>query len=132
MLDPTSTVSAPPPRYLLESDSSDEEGQGQYGAEGVRAPKLRVSAPEVSLRPLGEFKPPLQVSSAIVGVGQAGSYLLRSTGGRSKPAFSIEADGERLGTAVRLEDGELLFAVKDGKDWDVMHKLLDHVQAEKW
>lgn len=134
MFDPTSTVSAPPPRYLLESDSSDEEGQGQYGGAsgGVRAPKLRVSAPEIALRPLGAgFAPPLQVQSAVVGVGQAGSYLLRSTGGRAKPLFSIEAGGDRLGTAVQTEDG-LLVAVKDGKDWDVVRKLLDNVQASKW
>lgn len=132
MFDPTSTISAPPPRYLLESDSSDEEGQGQYGVEGARAPKLRVSAPEISLRPLGEFKPPLQVQSAVVGVGQAGGYLLRSSGGRAKPLFSVEAEGDRLGTAVQLEGGELLVAVKDGKDWEIVRKLLDNVQATKW
>lgn len=133
MIDPTSNVSAPPPRYLLESDSSDEEGQGQYGVEGVRMPKLRISEPEVTIKPLGsDFSAPLRVQTAVVGVGQAGTYLLRSTGGRAKPLFSIEAEGRRLGTAVKLEDGALVIAVQDGTEWDVVRKILDTVQADKW
>lgn len=129
MYDPTSSVSAPPPRYLLESDSSDEEGQGAYG--GQRPPKLRVPEPEVTLHLLSGGTAPLEAQQAVVGVGQAGAYLLRGAAG-GKPAFALEADGARIGTGVLLPDGVLLVAVREQGDWRAVRTLLDGVRAEKW
>lgn len=141
MFDPTSPLTAPPPRYLLESDSSDEEGQGAYPSTSHRrAPvehrvSVRLLAP--SSDPLAEPSPAASSSAAlsgacVIGIGQAGKYLLRRA--RGQPVLEVVVDGKRQGTGVAI-DGGLVVAVQDGAPeaaYEIVKQLADVVKASSW
>lgn len=140
MFDPTSPLTAPPPRYLLESDSSDEEGQGAYPSTSHRPAR---AAHRVSVRLLSAPSDPLAEPSpspsnafltgaGIVGIGQAGKYLLRRAGGR--PILELAVDGKRQGTGVAM-DGGVVVAVQDGAAeaaYDIVSQLAGIVKASSW
>jgi hypothetical protein len=126
MLDPLSALSAPPPRYLLESDSSDEEGQGVYGDSSTRAPKLRTTAPPVRVQWLDGKA---AYTSAVVGIGQAGRYLQRRAGARLA-ALTLEGSA---GTGFALPGGGLLLVLEDGECADeVVRVLVSEVDVKSW
>ncbi|TXT05940.1 hypothetical protein VHUM_03701 [Vanrija humicola] len=125
MLDPIASLKAPPPRYQLESDSSDEEGQGAYPASSAAAAR-RPAAPaaEVSLAGLpGAAK--LTATSAVVAIGQAGAYLLRRASSAS-PALAVHVGPARKGTVFALGGDAALLALED-VDGDAAHALVDAV-----
>jgi hypothetical protein len=84
MEDPLSAVHDRPHRYLLDSDSEDEEGQGLYSpsASGPsRISKLHISSPpsaQVSISSNGPFE------EVVLGIGQAGKYICRKFGADGK------------------------------------------------
>ncbi|WOO82015.1 uncharacterized protein LOC62_04G005518 [Vanrija pseudolonga] len=139
MLDPISSLKAPPPRYLLESDSSDEEGQGAYPASA--APTQRRAAPPapvVSVSPLpgaSASELPLKASSAVVAIGQAGAYLLRRASS-ARPLLSVTLDSARAGTVFALDGGSALLALNELDSGDaayaVVEAVLGVVAAESW
>lgn len=132
MIDPLSPLTAPPPRYLLESDSSDEEGQGVYG--GHHASRTSPApGPRVQVLPLGDDPLPA-VDSVVVGVGQAGKYLLRRAGAR-QAVLEVELDGHRLGAAFVVPGG-LFIGLHDADKGDaafsVVQELTTLVKAKNW
>lgn len=133
MIDPLSTLSAPPPGYLLESDSSDEEGQGVYG-DRQAIPKIRT-ATSVAVQWLDG---PVPASSVIVGVGQAGTYLARRANARMA-VLRVEVNGTNAGTGFALgADGEGLLVVLSDRDdkgeaaFEVVERLTASVKAQNW
>ncbi|GMK59986.1 hypothetical protein CspeluHIS016_0902030 [Cutaneotrichosporon spelunceum] len=131
MLDPTSPLTAPPPRYRIESDSSDEEGQGVYPTTSHRA---SVPAPAVNIRILSvdstDPNPTSISGSAVVGIGQAGKFLLRRSAGR--PLFQVEVGGQPAGMGVAI-DGGVLVALQDGPEpHEVVKQLAGLVKASSW
>ncbi len=121
--DPTQAINAPPPRYLLESDSSDEEGQGIYPSNSTSGPGPTSSRqkpdPKSGSTPTPcsiEYKGPIPSSSSslgdinddvdlLLGVGQAGRYLLRLAGGLREEedvAFEVVYGGVSVGRGYRL------------------------------
>jgi hypothetical protein len=129
MIDPLSTIAAPPPRYLLESDSSDEEGQGAYA--GGSVPKIRTAAPEISVRWTDAV--PGSLTGAVVGVGQAGKYLARRAGARMA-LLVVEIGGTTVGTGFAFgEDGILVVLEEMEKGaFEVVETLVGAVKAESW
>lgn len=129
MLDPVSSLSAPPPRYLLESDSSDEEGQGVYPS-GQR--KRATTTPAVSVKWLDEAVP---ATSVVVGLGQAGKYLARRANARMA-VLSVDVDGHTVGTGFSLGD-DLLVQLADSDEkgeaaCGVVEQLTKLVSAQSW
>lgn len=124
MEDPLSPLHDRPHRYLLESDSSDEEGQGVYGASGsgpsTSKPKIQTSAPytvediEISGDSWDTYE------EVILGVGQAGRYLHRKLlGARVNSTFVVKSRGEALGSGFEL-GGRLLLCIDEGQQ-DNLH-----------
>lgn len=132
MNDPSSSINAAPPRYLLESDSSDEEGQGgypgpnpEYGlssraraqAQAQASASKGASGPRISLARLqGISKDGSSYKEAIVAVGQAGRYVVRKLGLKVKGSQGQGVSGtvvlptatgdERVGEVYELGQGE--------------------------
>lgn len=137
MLDPISSLKAPPPRYLLESDSSDEEGQGAYGASAAHTSRAVPPAPVVSVSPVpgASGTSPLKVASAVVAIGQAGAYLLRRASS-ARPLLSVTVDSGRAGTVFSLDSGAALIALNELDNGDaayaVVEAVLGAVGAESW
>ncbi|WWD03534.1 hypothetical protein V865_001587 [Kwoniella europaea PYCC6329] len=133
MNDPLSPLTVPPPRYLLESDSSDEEGQGSYPATAPgpsTKPKIRINdGIQVDITGLKD-----EVDEVVVGLGQAGRYILKGVQGEkiggikigSKNVGGVTKVGKN--TVVSIEEGEL------GGDecWEVVKSLVGKVKAKKW
>ncbi|WVQ67098.1 uncharacterized protein L199_005292 [Kwoniella botswanensis] len=133
MNDPLSPLTVPPPRYLLESDSSDEEGQGSYPgvAPGPSTkPKIRVNdGVQVDSTGLGD-----EVDEVVVGLGQAGRYILKGVQGEkiggikigSKNVASVTKVGKNR--VISIEEGEM-----GGEEcWEVVKSLVAKVKAKKW
>jgi hypothetical protein len=112
MYDPTSPLTAPPPRYRIESDSSDEEGQGAYPSSAHR-PGPPLPSVKIALLPVdpADPNPPSVSGAAVIGIGQAGKYLLRRAGGR--PIFQVTVGGRPAGMGVAV-DGGVVVALQDG------------------
>ncbi|BEJ17972.1 hypothetical protein CspHIS471_0702490 [Cutaneotrichosporon sp. HIS471] len=131
MYDPTSPLTGPPPRYRIESDSSDEEGQGAYPTTSHRA---SAPPPGVNIRllPVDPSNPqPLSGSGAVVvGIGQAGKFLLRRAVGR--PIFQVQVGGQPAGMGVSV-DGGVVVALQDGLEaHEVVKQLAEVVKGSSW
>lgn len=72
---------------------------------------------------------PIKAKQAVVGVGQAGRYLLQAA--RGQPVFVVLAGEERIGTGVRTEEG-VVVALRETGGWDVVKSVLGGVTAESW
>ena len=142
MNDPLSSLTVPPPRYLLESDSSDEEGQGLYSSSSTR-PRKSPPVPSVSIQWEDASAQGSSTSNAgeiLVGVGQAGRYLTRKTGLRGKrPELRVEVSegGKKrtVGEGWRL-GSEWLLAVREEWShqvvWKVAEALMSSMKARRW
>lgn len=141
MNDPLFASQAPPPRYLLESDSSDEEGQGEYP---YRTPtssssRSRIAAPEPE--PIIEIswesgeKTVSEASNVLIGIGQSGRYIARKLGrSKEKAALRIGRGAEQVGKGWILQKS-LLVQIEEadgGAAWAIANALLSHIQADKW
>jgi hypothetical protein len=149
MDDPLSNLHDRPPRYLLESDSSDEEGQGMYPGAGPSKSKSqpKIALPKQDARLTWTQGTPAQIHSVILGVGQAGRYLLRRTGLEPKSRTAAagadrSADAEvklgdrRIGQGY-VADGTLVLSVAEGLDsQDVLYglarNLIEGLPAASW
>lgn len=127
MDDPLSSLHDRPPRYLLESDSSDEEGQGIYPGAGPSRTKPKIALPEqdISVSMNWSKSTRSDIQSVVLGVGQTGKYLMRKTGlevrgkGRistgDKGDLQILMGGREVGRGY-VRDGSLLLAMTEGLD----------------
>ncbi|WVW86093.1 hypothetical protein I302_108132 [Kwoniella bestiolae CBS 10118] len=132
MNDPLSPLTAPPPRYLLESDSSDEEGQGTYpgAAPGPSKPKIRINeGVKVDITGLeGE------VEEVVIGLGQAGRYLSKSVQGEMIGGVKVGSSSVGVvykvgkGRVILVEEGDL----NGNECWEVVKSLVGKVKAGKW
>jgi hypothetical protein len=114
MNDPGSAISAPPPRYLLESDSSDEEGQGEYAASSSRRAAAR-SKPSISTKIVwvsGGNKG--DGNEVVIGLGQAGRYLRRKVGGGSEVVVRVLMGDGEVGSGL-IVDGVLVLGMEDAE-----------------
>ncbi|WWC91654.1 uncharacterized protein L201_006600 [Kwoniella dendrophila CBS 6074] len=132
MNDPLSALTAPPPRYLLESDSSDEEGQGTYA--GSSKPKIRLQNEiDVQLTGFGEQE---EAEEVIIGIGQSGRYISRSIQGEQSGSIKIGA--RNIGSIFNVRGGKSrLILVEEGdlngeESWQVVKALMNQVKAKKW
>ncbi|WVR07745.1 hypothetical protein IAU60_004788 [Kwoniella sp. DSM 27419] len=134
MNDPLSPLTAPPPRYLLESDSSDEEGQGTYPGSGPSSsrPKIRQAQTIDDPAVAGGA-----VSHVVLGIGQAGRYLLKHVQAQT-PATgeAIKVDGSEVGSIRTVGGIRLVIIEENGLKgetvWDLASALTEAVQAEQW
>ncbi|KAL1412708.1 hypothetical protein Q8F55_000455 [Vanrija albida] len=132
MLDPIASLKAPPPRYLLESDSSDEEGQGAYPSSS-QPRRPAPPAAEVTLSAV-PGAPALKPSSVVVGIGQAGAYLVRRAAA-PRPALTVAVGPEPAGTVFALGDGSALVALAEpesGAAYALVEAVLGALGAEAW
>ena len=131
MEDPLSAVHDRPHRYLLDSDSEDEEGQGIYSPSTSgpsRLSNLHITCPA---------SPPVFISSpgpfeeVILGIGQAGKYLSRKFGADGK--VDVKVGEEVVGTGG-VVGGRLVLGVDDEQVED-LHSLatsLLNVKTKSW
>jgi hypothetical protein len=130
MNDPLSSLHAPPPRYLLESDSSDEEGQGAYPETSRRPPR-----PTASLNPSIELNLNFsEVKCAVVGVGQAGLYLIRKAGAH-RAVGDITTERGLVGRLYAMDEGVMVF-MEEGESnegiSEVAVTLMNSLKARSW
>ncbi|ODN95168.1 hypothetical protein L198_04555 [Cryptococcus wingfieldii CBS 7118] len=133
MNDPLSALSAPPPRYLLESDSSDEEGQGAYpGSAPASRPKIQLDQPPATVTlPTGGT-----VEGTVVATGQAGRFLLKHLPAPTGSEGVIKIGDEKVGV-IRAFEKELVVLVDDGdlsheSVWAIAKKLVEDIQSPQW
>ncbi|WVR00220.1 hypothetical protein IAU59_007362 [Kwoniella sp. CBS 9459] len=160
MNDPLSPLVAPPPRYLLESDSSDEEGQGEYphlehGSSRPR-PKVRTRRHitlDVNARS-GEGSAG-EDEEVFVGLGQVGRYLSKitgttsagsrgsSSGSQSDVYGQIKVDDDVIGRIMIIGNdtgsgsGSKLVSLEEsdlsGEEvWEVVKLLKEKIRAKNW
>ncbi|ODO05696.1 hypothetical protein I350_04756 [Cryptococcus amylolentus CBS 6273] len=133
MNDPLSALSAPPPRYLLESDSSDEEGQGAYpGSAPASRPKIQPDQPPVTVT----LPTSGTVEGAVVAIGQAGRFLLKHLPGPTGSEGVIKIGDDKVGV-IRAFENELVVLVDDGdlsheNVWAIANKLVQDIQSPQW
>lgn len=116
MEDPLSAVHDRPHRYLLESDSSDEEGQGLYGSNDSGPSKLKpTSTPVLSVQDIeiNDNGPWDTCDEILLGVGQAGRYLVKTLGGGQKADVEIRAGDSPLGSGWMVGK-RLVLSMDDG------------------
>ena len=138
MNDPLSPFDVPPPRYLLESDSSDEEGQGIYGA-GSSKPRRPAVSPSITVEHAvqADLGGAGEVREVVLGVGQAGKYLLRKfLASSSTPAtLVVRLDSTVVGRGYKV-GGALVLSVdaklEDGILHDLSRKLLEAYPTATW
>ncbi|WVO12538.1 hypothetical protein L204_100138 [Cryptococcus depauperatus] len=134
MNDPLFSLAAPPPRYRLESDASDEEGEGIYPG-GCLAGREKARRRIVSVRlDVGGGDAGGGRHHVVVGVGQAGRYLVKHMR-RVDRVGDVTVDGREMGWVYRLGavDGCLVVWVDvDGLDhgsvWRVAEEMVRVVQ----
>jgi hypothetical protein len=140
MLDPLSPLNVPPPRYLLESDSSDEEGQGVYPS-GSR-PRIVVPSPVVRVYTAQPGSETLY-DEVIVGVGQAGRYLLKKAGvkakgGREGLLVELDEDRRRIGEGYVMGAGSRMLLINldetvgHESTWRITEEICRVVKAKSW
>jgi hypothetical protein len=131
MEDPLSSVHDRPHRYLLDSDSEDEEGQGIYSSTSSgpsRLSKLHItpaSSAQVSISNTGP------VEEVILGNGQAGKYLCRKFG--ADGAVTVNVGDEVVGSGGNV-GGRLVLGINDEMVED-LHSLaasLFEVETKSW
>ena len=132
MTDPTISINAPPPRYLLESDSEDEEGQGVYGAggSGPSRPKIQLQHESVSIKWTDSAS---SYDRVILGVGQAGAWIRRKVG-NGEGVLKVQRGDDVLGLGMQV-DGTLLLDMKDVDNesaWEIATSLLQSIKAKEW
>jgi len=132
MEDPLSSVHDRPHRYLLDSDSEDEEGQGIYytesGPSSSRLSKIKIST--ASPEPITISGTHESYDEIILGIGQAGKYLLRKLGGE---VVEVKVGDEVVGSGG-VEGGRLVLWVDDGLVGDI-HSLAEDLlklQTRSW
>jgi hypothetical protein len=135
MNDPTAAISAPPPRYLLESDSSDEEGQGEYAASSSRRAERAKATQEVRVD-WEDAEAQKGLKEVVIGVGQSGRYLRRKidSKGSEKAAVKLTLGEEEVGRGWAM-DGVLLMALEEAEGdeaWRIVEKVTGEVKAERW
>jgi len=131
MEDPLSAVHDRPHRYLLDSDSEDEEGQGLYSPSTSgpsRISKLQISSPasaQVSISSNGPYE------EVILGIGQAGEYLCRKFGADGKVV--IKVGDEVVGTGG-VVGGRLVLGINDElvEDHHSLATALLELETESW
>ncbi|WVQ84310.1 hypothetical protein IAT38_006462 [Cryptococcus sp. DSM 104549] len=130
-MDPLSPLTAPPPRYLLESDSSDEEGQGAYPGAPSR-PKLHLASPSISFRSSLSSDLP----HVLLAIGQAGKYILKHVGSNGEVVGEVQVEGKTAGRVVKA--GEEVVLVLDENEvpneaaWGVVEKITEGLKARSW
>ncbi|WWC71948.1 uncharacterized protein I206_105907 [Kwoniella pini CBS 10737] len=136
MNDPLSSLTAPPPRYLLESDSSDEEGQGNYPNynEGESSkPKIRLNNDlQVSIDGIDGQ----ELNEVITGIGQSGKCTTRLTHaqrignvkiGQKITGHVYRSRSEKI-SIISLEESDL----NHEEIWELIKALIEKVKAKKW
>ncbi|OCF38164.1 hypothetical protein I316_00388 [Kwoniella heveanensis BCC8398] len=158
MNDPLSPLVVPPPRYLLESDSSDEEGQGEYphphpeqssSRRQPPRPKIRVkrSIAFIDARAAAGSASAFASASAstedereevVIGLNQVGRYLLKITGSQGSQAQGeIKVDADVIGSTRTLTEGATLVSLDESdlsgeEPWDIVRLLKDKIKAKRW
>ncbi|KAK4685417.1 hypothetical protein P7C73_g4731, partial [Tremellales sp. Uapishka_1] len=133
--DPTNPLSVPPPRYLLESDSSDEEGAGVYPSAGPSKANKVAPAQQVTI---SHIIPVKKYSHVIIGVGQAGRYAARKAGINLRDGDGVCCEislGDRTLGRGHLATDTLLIVVEDEKGetpFAVADKVLSTFPATSW
>jgi hypothetical protein len=130
MNDPATSLNVPPPRYLLESDSEDEEGEGLYGGGIAQRPKINVQPLAVSVRWTDEAR---VYGHVTVAVGQASRYLKRKLG-VSYGVLTIDRAGDPIGEGIEVEDA-LVISIKEEESegvWELARAIRQAVQADIW
>lgn len=140
MNDHLAALNAPPPRYLLESDSSDEEGQGAYPGSSTPKPKISIDTPPVEvsvIRGTGNE----EVRDLVLALGQAGKYLKKHLGVSGSAVGQEEVGkvvvgGRQAGQGWKVGEG-LVFSVNEANlpheaVWEIAQKLLANVKAQSW
>jgi len=132
MNDPTTSINVPPPRYLLESDSEDEEGQGIYGSSGSgpSRPKIAVARDDVSVH-WTDAK--IDYEHVVLGTGQAGAWIRRKVG-NGEGVLKVQRGEEGLGIGMQLE-GILVVDIKEVDNesvWGLATALRESISAKQW
>ncbi|KIR34029.1 hypothetical protein I352_03260 [Cryptococcus deuterogattii MMRL2647] len=140
MNDHFAALNAPPPRYLLESDSSDEEGQGAYPGSSTPKPKISIDTPPVEVfftRGTGNEG----VKDLVVGLGQAGKYLKKDLGvggcaAGQQEVGKVVVGGRQVGQGWKVGEG-MVFSINEGDlshetIWEISQKLLANIKAQSW
>ncbi|KAK8853141.1 hypothetical protein IAR55_003842 [Kwoniella newhampshirensis] len=135
MNDPLSPLTVPPPRYLLESDSSDEEGQGTYPSSSTSRPKIHLSSSEITIN-FSTAQPQPELEELVLGLGQAGKYITRSLGDK-QAAGEVLVDGRLVGRGLKSGQGLLVVGLDEGDlgnegVWGLAEKLIDTLKAKRW
>lgn len=133
MNDPGSAILAPPPRYLLESDSSDEEGQGEYAASSSRRITQIRTAPQVKLD-YGSKSAPSGIHDVVIGIGLTGRYLKRKSCGKGEAVLRVLVDEEEVGSGW-IVDESFLLVLEDHEGevaWKVAEKVMESLKDVKW
>jgi hypothetical protein len=110
MEDPLSAVHDRPHRYLLDSDSEDEEGQGIYSPSSSgpsRISKIQISSPSPPQISISTNK---SYEEVILGIGQSGRYLSRKFA--VDGSVEITVDGKVVGIGGVVA-GRLILGVDD-------------------
>ncbi|ORY33503.1 hypothetical protein BCR39DRAFT_520475 [Naematelia encephala] len=136
MNDPTlSPFSAPPPRYLVESDSSDEEGHGEYPGIGPSSSRQAPSEPIISI---DLVVGPEEGLNAVLAVGQAGRYIVKKAG-LTQVILRLKVDKTEVGRGYYIEGKEgkevvVVFDTEGDKEWSFAagEKLLHAIKAKSW
>ena len=133
MNDPfVSSLQAPPPRYLLESDSSDEEGQGSYLSSSRKSAEIKFSH-DISFQIPPAVRQPANV---IVCVGQVGRYLIRKCGPERVVGEVLNRNGNSVvGRAIQVDDGLMfIMEVIDSAEGAIRiaEELLSVIKARDW
>lgn len=123
MEDPLSAVHDRPHRYLLESDSSDEEGQGLYTVTESGPSKSKSNSNPLSsgdIEITGSWE---SYDEVVLGAGQAGRYLAKSFGVAVKKGdVEINAGGTVLGSGWTVGK-RLLLSLDEGGLEQSLHSI---------
>lgn len=136
MNDPISPLTAKPPRYLLESDSSDEEGQGAYASSSRTKPP--VAQPTISWDPSDGDAHGQEVDEVVIGVGQAGKYIAKKAGLAGNGDLGLVLHGARgkrvVARAWRSESGWIASAeeAQGEQAWTVAQALTARLKTKRW
>lgn len=131
MEDPLSSLHDRPHRYLLESDSSDEEGQGLYGGIGPESasgpstkPKIRTTSSDTVVITInGDEGRWATATEILVGLGQAGRFLSRKFGLKGTPDVEVKMGSVVVGSGWTLGT-RLVLALDDQQvHQDQLHDL---------
>ena len=132
MNDPSSSARGSAHRYLLESDSEDDqEDQGYFTSKaGPSRPKLQVESQPFVLR---HVNPNQQYDQVVIGVGQSGRYLERKLGVKQSSVTILQGEnsvgsGFDTGSTLVLSVNEV-----DNEDvWQLAKVIQEGVQASLW